>query len=382
MEPREAPKRAQRAPAEGGGSWSMRVGSLLGIPIRIHFTFLLLLLWFGTVSSGQGEGFLGGVVFMLLLFGCVVLHELGHAVMAKRFGVETREIVLYPIGGVARLERIPSGKAELLIALAGPAVNAVLAGLLFGWLILRQVRAPGSPMELLTDAPVVWQLLTANLTLFFFNLIPAFPMDGGRVLRATLSIFLGEDRATSIAAAVGQGMAILFAALALFPPPVKPVLLLIAIFVFLGAGQEAAFQRHRTAVRGLTARAAMVTRFETLVPNDSLARAAELLLATHQNDFPVIDAWGRVAGVLHRSALLAGLAGEGRESAVLASMDREPATVSPDTPLEEVLKLLQTRPPGPILVIGESGLEGMITLENFGELVEVSQSLRRTRPPG
>lgn len=382
MEPREAPKRAQRVPPETGGTWSMRVGSLLGIPIRIHFTFVLLLLWFGTVSAGQGEGFLGGVVFMLLLFGCVVLHELGHAVMAKRFGVETREIVLYPIGGVARLERIPSGKAELLIALAGPAVNAVLAGLLMGWLLVRQVRAPGSPMELLTDAPVVWQLLTANLTLFFFNLIPAFPMDGGRVLRATLSLFLGEDRATSIAATVGQGMAILFAVLALFPPPVKPVLLLIAIFVFLGAAQEAAFQRNRTAVRGLTARAAMVTRFETLAPNDSLARAAELLLATHQHDFPVIDAWGRVAGVLQRSALLAGLAGEGRESAVLEYMDREPIAVPPTAPLEEVLRLLQSRPMGPVLVVGEGGLEGMITLENFGELIEISQSLRRPERAG
>ena len=369
-------------PPETGGTWSMRVGSLLGIPIRVHFTFVLLLLWFGTVSSGQGEGFLGGVVFMLLLFGCVVLHELGHATMARRFGVVTHEIVLYPIGGVARLERIPSGRAELLIALAGPAVNALLAGLLFGWLMIRQVRTPGSPMELLTDAPVVWQLLTANLTLFFFNLIPAVPMDGGRVLRATLSLFLGEDRATSIAAAVGQGMAVLFAVLALFPPPVKPVLLLIAIFVFLGAGQEAAFQRHRTAVRGLTARAAMVTRFETLVPNDSLARAAELLLASHQHDFPVIDAWGRVAGVLQRSALLAGLAGEGRESAVLEYMDREPVAVPPDTPLEEVLRLLQARPLGPILVVGEGGLEGMITLENFGELIEVSQSLRKPHTAG
>ncbi|MBZ0090400.1 MAG: site-2 protease family protein, partial [Thermoanaerobaculia bacterium] len=332
--------------------------------------------------SGGAAAAWNGLAFMILLFLCVLAHEFGHIFTARAFGVATPDVTLLPIGGVARLERIPPGKAELLIALAGPAVNAVLAGLLFGWLILRQVRAPGSPLELLTDAPVVWQLLTANLTLFFFNLIPAFPMDGGRVLRATLSIFLGEDRATSIAAAVGQGMAILFAVLALFPPPVKPVLLLIAIFVFFGAGQEAAFQRHRTAVRGLTARAAMVTRFETLVPNDSLARAAELLLATHQNDFPVIDAWGRVAGVLHRSALLAGLAGEGRESAVLESMDREPATVSPDTPLEEVLKVLQSRPPGPILVIGEKGLEGMITLENFGELVEVSQSLRRTRAPG
>ncbi len=373
----DAAQRRPRTPPEGGGSWSIRVG---GIPIRIHFTFILLLLWFGAISASQGDGFFGGVVFLLLLFGCVVLHELGHATMARRFGVQTREIVLYPIGGVARLERIPSGKAELLIALAGPAVNLVLAGLLFGYLVVRQVRAPGSAEELLTGAPVVWQLLFANLVLFFFNLIPAFPMDGGRVLRATLSLAIGQDRATQIAATVGQGMAILFAMLAFFPPPIKPVLLLIAIFVFLGAGQEAAFQRGRTAVRGLTARAAMVTRFESLAPQDSLQRAAELLLATHQQDFPVIDAWGRVAGVLHRGALLTGLAGPGRDMAVLDLMDREPVAVDPETPLEEVLRLLQSRPAGPILVVDAEGLKGMITLENFGELIEVSQVLRRSQP--
>ncbi|MCB9377203.1 MAG: site-2 protease family protein [Holophagales bacterium] len=377
------PQRPSRnpSPARAGG-WSLRVGSALGIPIRIHFTFLLLLLWFGAVSASQGEGFLGGVIFLLLLFGCVVLHELGHAAAARGFGVETREIVLYPIGGIARLDRIPSGKAELVIALAGPAVNLILAGALFVFLIFQQVRTPVSAEELVGGgAPIVWQLLMANLILAFFNLIPAFPMDGGRVLRATLSLFLGQDRATNIAATVGQGMAILFAVLALFPPPVKPVLLLIAIFVFLGAGQEAAFQRGRSAVRGLTAQAAMVTRFETLKPEDSLGRAAELLLATHQHDFPVIDAWGRVAGVLHRSALLAGLAGEGRDHPVLELMDRQPIAVAPETPLEEVLRLLQARPLGPILVVGEQGLAGMITFENFGELIEVSRSLRRTGGP-
>ena len=231
MEPPEAPKRAQQVPSETGGTWSMRVGSLLGIPIRVHFTFVLLLLWFGTVSSGQGQGFLGGVVFMLLLFGCVVLHELGHATMARRFGVETREIVLYPIGGVARLERIPSGKAELLIALAGPAVNALLAGLLFGWLMVRQVRAPGSPMELLTDAPLVWQMLTANLTLFFFNLIPAFPMDGGRVLRALLAMSMDYVRATRIAATIGQMMAIVFVFVVVTGIFNNPLLLFVALVV-------------------------------------------------------------------------------------------------------------------------------------------------------
>jgi stage IV sporulation protein FB len=367
-----------RRGGEGGTPWSIRVGALAGIPIRIHLTFFLLLLWFGNVSSDQGEGFLGGVVFMLLLFGCVVLHELGHALAARRWGVATREIVLYPFGGVARIDRMPSGKAELVIALAGPAVNLVLAALLGGVLFVLRAHAPGSAEEVIADAPVLWQLLWANLVLFAFNLLPAFPMDGGRVLRAALSLLLGETRATNIAAAVGQGLALVFAVLAFVPPPVKPVLLLIAFFVFVGAGQEASYQRSRAAVLGLTASNAMVTRFETLAPQDPLSRAAQMLLAAQQQDFPVLDAWGRVAGVLHRSALLAALAGEGRDGPVLEVMDREPPVVRPETPLEEVLRLLQARPMQPVLVVGDGGLEGMITLENFGELLVIAESLGRS----
>jgi stage IV sporulation protein FB len=368
-------ERAARPAARGGSPWSFRVGTLLGVPIRVHVTFLLLLFWFGAVSADSGQGYLSGVVFLLLLFGCVVLHELGHATMARRYGVKTSEIVLYPIGGVARLERIPSGKAELLIAVAGPLVNLVLAAMIWTGLQLGPTRGPASPEELVAG-PLAWQLLTANVTLFVFNLIPAFPMDGGRILRAALAMALGQERATVIAARVGQGLAVLFAIVALFPPPINPVLLFIALFVFLGAGSEEAYQRGRAAVRGLTAREAMVTRFETLAPQDSLGKAAELLLATHQQDFPVVDLWGRVSGVLSRSALLAGLAGEGRDTAVLDAMEREVVTVAPETSLDDVLAALQGRPATPILVVGEKGLEGMITLENFGELIEVSRRLR------
>lgn len=365
--------------ATGG---AFRVGTALGIPIRIHFTFLILLIWFGMASASSGEGFASGVVFILLLFGCVVLHELGHAAMARRFGVETREIVLYPIGGVARLERIPSGKAELLIALAGPLVNLVLAGMLVGWLVVRQVQVSFSPEDLLGgQAPVVWQLLTANLTLFFFNLVPAFPMDGGRILRAILSMYAGQEKATRIAARVGQGFALLFALWAIVPP-LKPVFLLIAFFVFVGAGQEAAYERSRSAVAGLTARNAMITRYETIAPQESLGRAAEMLLSSHQQDFPVVDAWGRVAGLLPRGALLAALAAPGgRERAVLEVMEREPQTVSVDMPLEAVLRHLQSRPMQPILVIGQeagaAGLVGMITLDNLGELIQISQTMKQ-----
>lgn len=362
--------------AGGGSPWSIRIARLAGIPIRIHLTFFLLLLWFGKVSSDQGQGFLDGVVLMLLLFGCVVLHELGHALTARRYGVETREIVLYPFGGVARMDRIPPGKAELLIALAGPAVNLVLAALLGLVLVGLSADTPDAPLAIVTEGTIVWQLLYVNLSLFVFNLIPAFPMDGGRVLRAALAIGLGETRATNIAAAIGQVLALGFAAVALLTG--QPVLLLIAFFVFVGAGQEAAFQRSRAAVRGLAARDAMMTRFETVAPEDPLSRAAEHLLATAQQDFPVIDAWGRVAGVLHRSALLSALAGDGKERAVLEVMDREPVRVRPEQPLDEVLRQLQARPQQPILVVGEGGLEGVITIDNLAELLEIAQSLGRT----
>lgn len=366
--------------ASGG---AFRIGTVLGIPIRIHFTFVLILLWAGAGSASVGEGFLVGVVFILMVFGCVVLHELGHAAVGRKFGVETREIVLYPIGGIARLDRIPAGMAEFWIALAGPAVNLFLASALFAYAIVNGIPYPFTAGSLFsTDVPVVWQFARVNFFLFAFNLfIPAFPMDGGRALRAGLSVFFGQQKATRIAARVGQGVAIVMAIIAVLPP-LNPFLLFIAFFIFVGAGQEAASERNRSAVAGLTARNAMITRYETIAPQESLGRAAELLVATHQQDFPVIDAWGRVAGLLHRGALLAALAAPGgRERAILEVMDREPQVVPADMPLEAVLRYLQSRPLQPILVVGqgggEAGLLGMITLDNLGELIQISQTLKQ-----
>jgi len=370
--------------ASGG---AFRIGTVLGIPIRIHFTFVLILLWAGAGSANVGEGFLVGVVFILMVFGCVVLHELGHAAVGRKFGVETREIVLYPIGGVARLDRIPAGMAEFWIALAGPAVNLFLASALFAYALVQGIPYPFAAGSLFsTEVPIVWQFARVNFFLFAFNLfIPAFPMDGGRALRAGLSVFFGQQKATRIAARVGQGVAIVMAIIAVLPP-LNPFLLFIAFFIFVGAGQEAASERNRSAVAGLTARNAMITRYETIAPQETLGRAAELLVATHQQDFPVIDAWGRVAGLLHRGALLAALAAPGgRERAILEVMDREPQVVPADMPLEAVLRYLQSRPLQPILVVGqgggpggeETGLLGMITLDNLGELIQISQTLKQ-----
>ena len=208
---------------------SWKLGRVAGIDLYLHPTFLFLFL--PVLSTGMSPLFLVGV------FGCVVLHELGHALMARRFGIGTRDITLYPIGGVARLERMPRAPgAELLIALAGPAVNfAIAAGLL-------AVLALGSAL-VQTSVPLggfLGELLIANLVLGLFNLLPAFPMDGGRVLRALLSGWLGRARATSIAATVGRSLAIVFGVLCLMYShfPQVFVQLALAAFIYMAAGSE------------------------------------------------------------------------------------------------------------------------------------------------
>jgi Zn-dependent protease/CBS domain-containing protein len=361
----EAAQRAKLDSASGGSRWAFQVATLFGIPIRIHATFVLILIWAG----------MSLLAFVLALFGCVLLHELGHAVMARRFGVRTREIVLYPIGGVARLETMPGGWAELLIALAGPAVNVVIAAVCAAVLAAFQGPAVLRPTMAWPQEGLVQQLLSVNVGLVLFNMIPAFPMDGGRVLRAILAIGLGQQRATRIAGFIGQAIAVLFVFGGIFQA--NYVLAFIGVFVFLGAAQEVAFQTRRQAVAGHTAQEAMITKYETLAPQDSLGRAAELMLATHQHDFPVLDAWSRVAGILPRARLLEGLARTGREATVLEVMLREPVQLPPATDLEVVLQHLQADPSTPLLIVEEGALKGMITFENLAEFIVVARQIAR-----
>lgn len=243
--------------------WSLKLGKLLGIDVYVHFTFLLLLAFLGFVSwraTQNVEAALRGVAFTVALFGCVVLHELGHALMARRYGIPTRDITLLPIGGIARLERMPERPIqELWVALAGPAVNVVIAALLLIWLAATGGFAPVEELGL-TGGSFWPRLMWLNLFLVAFNLLPAFPMDGGRVLRALLAMRLGRRRATAIAANVGQGMAILFGIVGFFH---NPFLIFIAIFVYLGAQAEAGMVEMQSALAGLRVRDAMMTRFRT-----------------------------------------------------------------------------------------------------------------------
>ncbi len=359
-----------RAPRRSG---TLQLGVISGIPVRVHFSFLLLVLLVGLWGASSGQPAWFAVLYLGLIFACVVLHELGHALMARRYGVQTEEIVLTPIGGLARLDRMPSGVAELMIAIAGPLVNLALAALLL--VVGLGLDLPLDPTIQEGPAALYGLLLLSNLALFAFNLLPAFPMDGGRILRSLLSLMVGDDEATRFAALLGQMIAALLALLAIFGPGQNLVLLLIALFVFFGAGQEAAFNRTRSLVRGRTVGEAMMVRVGTLAPQDSLEYATRLFLAGSQRDFPVVDAWGRLAGLLDRNALLRGLVEHGPDAAVLEAMARDVEPAAIDMPLEEALRRLHGEPHAALVVADSEGLVGMLTAEKLSQWIEVIRRL-------
>ncbi len=354
--------------------WSLKLGKLLGIDVYLHFTFLLLLAFLGVYywrATHDVGAALSGVAFVVALFGCVVLHELGHALMARRYGILTRDITLLPIGGIARLARMPEKPMqELWVALAGPAVNVVIAILL---LVGLAVTGGFTPVEELgVTGGSFWQrLMGLNLVLVAFNLLPAFPMDGGRVLRALLAMRLGRRRATVIAAKVGQGMAILFCIVGFY---YSPFLIFIGIFVYLGAQAEVGLVEMQSALSGLRVRDAMMTRFRTLAAGDTLAKAVDELLAGSQQDFPVLDQ-DKPIGILRRNDLVKALS-EGRcDDAVTAGMSRECETVDETALLKNVLESMRERQCATMPVVADGRMVGLLTLENISEMIMVNAAM-------
>lgn len=369
-------------------TWSIKLGRLAGIPLFVHWTFLILLAFIGYRAysvSGQDLGAAFRAVIMIIaVFGCVVLHELGHALMARRFGIPTADITLLPIGGVARLQRIPENPAqELLVALAGPAVNVVIAAILIGGLLLGDVNLSEIiPSGNLFDgeANPFATLAFINVFLVVFNMIPAFPMDGGRVLRALLAMTLPYARATRLAATIGQSLAIVFGFLGLIA---NPFLLLIALFVWIGAEAEARQVEERVNLKGARVSDAMLTDYQILSPHDTLGHAAELLLAGSQQDFPVAEDSDRhrPIGVLTRSSLMDGLAKAGRDGRVADFAAPTLGTIPIESPLVPALARLREGE-GPCLQVVD-GLDrpiGLLTLENISEYVMVRTALQAASP--
>jgi Zn-dependent protease/CBS domain-containing protein len=358
--------------------WSWRIGRFAGIDVYIHATFLLLVAFFGFTYWQQTRtlsGTLEGIAFLLALFLSVVLHEYGHALTARRYGIKTRDITLLPIGGVARLERMPDKPLqELRVALAGPAVNVVIAAVLFTYLALSETFIPLTGMTL-TGGPFIERLLSVNVSLVLFNLIPAFPMDGGRVLRALLALRLDYVRATQIAATIGQGMAFLFGILGLFS---NPMLVFIALFVWIGAQQEASMVQMKSALGGIPVRQAMLTEFKALRPLDTLQQAVEHLLAGTQQDFPILEE-ERLVGILTRSDLLASLTRHNEASRVNAVMRRDFETVHPGDMLGVASIRLQACGCPVFPVIQDGRLVGLLTMENIGEFLMIKSALELRR---
>lgn len=355
--------------------WSLPLGRLAGTEIRIHLTFFLLLLWYGVAGglAGGSAMALQSVAFIIAVFACVVAHEYGHVLMARRFGIATRDITLLPIGGVASMERMPERPSqELLVALAGPAVNVVIALLLFAVLGGGMPSAGLGDLTAWSNQDFLQRLAIVNVMLVLFNLLPAFPMDGGRVLRALLAIAMPRARATRIAATIGQAIAFGLGFLGLFG---NPMLLLVALFVFLAAGQEAYAVELDDAVREAATRSATITSFSQLDPQATVGNAVQLLLTTSQTEFPVIDGSGSMRGVLTRDGIIKALAANGPQTPVIEVMERDVPAINARAPLADAIRLLKSSSRPLIGVQDQHGrTTGILTLENVAEYMMIMQA--------
>lgn len=357
-------------------AWSFPIGHLFGSELRVHSTFFLLLAWIGVAAyiDGGAAAAALSLLYVLVLFACVVAHEFGHALTARRFGIRTPDVTLLPIGGLARMERMPEKPGqEMLVAIAGPLVNVAIFLVLL--IVLGPARIFSASLDTISLAQLPAQIALVNLLLAAFNLLPAFPMDGGRVLRAALTALTDRESATRNAAIVGRVLAIGMGLVGLAIN--DPVLLLIAVFVFISAGAEGSQEAMQTLARTRLARDAMITEYESLGPDDSLDAAATTLIRTAQHEFPVVDpANGAPLGLLTRTALYKALEASPRPQRVAEVMLRDIPAVRLADRLETALAGLQGNTPAVFVSDRSGALVGFITRENLGELMVVSAARR------
>jgi Zn-dependent protease/CBS domain-containing protein len=365
---------------------SLRLFDIRGITLRVHLTFPLILVWaalqFGLFAGLGTSGAIFGILVTLLLFVIVVLHELGHSIVAQHYGIAVKDIVLLPIGGMAQMKSIPENPVqEFFIAIAGPLVNFILAGLMI--LVSLAFGVGGSlanPLALLfgfggiSVASIFNYLFIANLFLGIFNLLPAFPMDGGRILRALLATRLNYVKATDIAALIGKMMAILLGAWGVFGGGI--FLILIAFFVFIEADQEGKMVKVRHMMRGLTVAQAYSAQARTLNPQATVGDAMELALNSLQSDFPVIDG-GQVVGLLTRSKLVEALNQNGPAMPVRDVMLKDVEPVTPEEELYDVQQQMLESQLNALPVAGSGGYLGLITRRGIHELIQLVTAQRR-----
>lgn len=358
--------------------WSWKITRLAGIDVYLHATFFLLIAWIALSywhMGGSLAAFFNAVAFIALLFACVVLHELGHALAAQHYGIKTRHITLLPIGGVAMLEGMPEDpKQEILVSLAGPAVNLVIVAVIYLWLIISDTLVPVDGFNL-NSISFLERLMLVNIILAVFNMLPAFPMDGGRVLRASLAMRMNRRRATKIAASFGQFIALFLGVMGFF---YNPFLIVIALFIWIGATAEAGEEEVKTTLSGIDAGEAMLTDFQILSPDEYLSRAIELTMAGSQKEFPVLVD-GVTVGVLSQTDMLKGLQAQGEHALVNDWMGREVESADIKEPLENILKRLRVCNCRLLSVTDAGRLAGIINLDNIMELIRIQSVLRERK---
>ncbi len=358
--------------------WVYTIGRIGGTEVKLHLTFVLFVVWWavGGYQEAGAAGAFAAVFWLIAVFGCILLHEFGHILMARRFGVRTPDVILLPIGGVARLERIPNEpRQELLIALAGPAVTAAIAVVLYS--IIRLSGNDAGLGDLSPGRPFLSLLMNVNVYLLLFNLIPAFPMDGGRVLRALLASRMGMVRGTRVAAMLGQALAVLGGLYAVTAG--HPLAVLVAFFVFLGATAEAEAVETRAAGDGLQVSQMMVTEFRTIPVYATLGDAVELLLSGEQREFPVVDNTGRIEGILTRDNLIHGLSKTGPAGPIADAMTPGVPLVAPTLGFQDALERLRSSRLPALPVVDHVGkLIGLLTSDNITDLLLV----QRAQPNG
>lgn len=382
---------------------SVTFARIFGIEMRVHWSFLLIVVYYAFIYSGTGSnpllGAAYGVIMILLLFVCVTLHELGHALVAKYYKINVPHITLLPIGGLASLERTPDKPfQEFLIAIAGPLVNLVLAAVLAPFASYAVISAVEAG-QLTTNPAAIWRyaltpgagnlvvnLALTNLLLALFNLLPAFPMDGGRILRALLAMGTSNVQATRIAVAVGRLMAVLFAFWGITGGGI--FLLLIAFFVYLGGGAELELVESRAVLKYIPAERALTQSAVNLYASERLNRAVDLIMSSYQTDYPVLDLSSRFVGVLTRPRLVQALKEVGPDARIVDVMI--PAEKVPvASPRETLDKLWEKMAQGGSRVVAVKegpNFLGLITLDDISEIFAVvganQQLANRNQPPG
>ena len=343
--------------------WSIRIGSILGIPVKVHITFLLLLaLIYFVGPSIIGVGGLKGVIFVVLVFASVVFHEMSHAMVARYYGIEVTDITLLPIGGVARMAApAENPRQEMIISAAGPMASLVLGFSL--WFAADLLGKPVTISDLSVQGNLLAQLSAVNFVLAIFNLLPAFPMDGGRVLRGFLGLYLSPWKATRIAVGVGQAFAIVLFFLGILGG--NFFVILIALFVYLGAEAEERQMGIMISLGHATAQTAMIRDVVTLSPGQTVGEAAERYAHGFQSDFPVMDG-RRPVGLVTREILIETLHKQGPSVPVEEIMVKDFSVATEQTPLIEILEKMQSSGRKVVPVLRSGDLVGLVTLEQIG----------------